>query len=49
MDGSRRRMGGLKNQIQKALDEVKHKTPQERTSNRIEKYGKMGFWEETTV
>lgn len=39
----------LKNQIQKALDEVKHKSPQERTNDRIEKYGKMGFWEETTV
>ncbi len=39
----------LKSQIQKALDEVKHKTPQERTNERIEKYGKMGFWEETTV
>ncbi|MEI6265068.1 MAG: acetyl-CoA carboxylase carboxyltransferase subunit alpha [Sphingobacteriia bacterium] len=39
----------LKSHIQKALDEVKHKTPQERTNDRIEKYGKMGFWEETTV
>ncbi len=39
----------LKSQIQKALDEVKHKTPQERTNERIEKYGKMGFWEETTA
>ncbi len=39
----------LKIQIQKALDEVKHKSPQERTNDRIEKYGKMGFWEETTV
>ncbi|TAH08734.1 MAG: acetyl-CoA carboxylase carboxyltransferase subunit alpha [Sphingobacteriia bacterium] len=39
----------LKSQIQKALDEVKHKTPQERTNDRIAKYGKMGFWEETTA
>ncbi len=39
----------LKVHIQKAIDEVKHKTPQERINDRIEKYGNMGFWEETTA
>jgi acetyl-CoA carboxylase carboxyl transferase subunit alpha len=36
----------LKSNILKALNEVKHKTPAERVNDRIEKYGKMGFWEE---
>ena len=39
----------LKSYITKALAELKHKTPQERVNDRIEKYGKMGFWEEATV
>jgi acetyl-CoA carboxylase carboxyl transferase subunit alpha len=36
----------LKLQIRKALDEVRHKEPKQRVKDRIEKYGKMGFWEE---
>lgn len=36
----------LKNCIVKSLQELKHKTPAERINDRIEKYGKMGFWEE---
>lgn len=36
----------LKAQIRKALDEVRHKDPKQRVKDRIEKYGKMGFWEE---
>ncbi|MDP1842663.1 MAG: acetyl-CoA carboxylase carboxyltransferase subunit alpha [Sediminibacterium sp.] len=36
----------LKSYIVKALNEVKHKAPAERINDRIEKYGKMGFWEE---
>ncbi len=36
----------LKSSIKKALEEVKHKASAERTNDRIEKYGKMGFWEE---
>ncbi|KAF0235508.1 MAG: acetyl-CoA carboxylase carboxyl transferase subunit alpha [Chitinophagaceae bacterium] len=36
----------LKSYILKALNEVKHKAPAERINDRIEKYGKMGFWEE---
>jgi len=39
----------LKTYITKALGELKHKTPKERVNDRIEKYGKMGFWEEVTV
>ncbi len=37
----------LKEQIKKALDETRHKDPKQRVKDRIEKYGKMGFWEET--
>ena len=36
----------LKKQIIKALDEVKDIDPAKRVENRIEKYSKMGFWEE---
>ena len=36
----------LKKQIIKALDEVKDIAPATRVANRIEKYSKMGFWEE---
>lgn len=39
----------LKDKIMKALDEVKHKDPKQRVKDRIEKYGKMGFWEEKAV
>ncbi len=39
----------LKNCIKKALEEVKHKDPSQRICDRIEKYGKMGFWEENGV
>jgi acetyl-CoA carboxylase carboxyl transferase subunit alpha len=37
----------LKTQIKKALAEVKNFQPTERINQRIEKFGKMGFWEET--
>lgn len=36
----------LKSYIQKALKEVAPKDPTQRMNDRIEKYGKMGFWEE---
>ena len=36
----------LKKQIIKALDEVKDIDPAKRVENRIEKYSKMGFWDE---
>lgn len=36
----------LKNSIKKALDEVKNIDADKRISQRIEKYGNMGFWEE---
>lgn len=39
----------LKDQIVKALQEVKYKNPNDRINERIEKYGKMGFWEEVTA
>ncbi|MFZ8305227.1 acetyl-CoA carboxylase carboxyl transferase subunit alpha, partial [Staphylococcus aureus] len=39
----------LKEHIVKALHEVKHKDPNDRINERIEKYGKMGFWEEVTA
>ncbi len=35
----------LKTQILKSLQEVKQFDPKQRTDYRIEKYGKMGFWE----
>lgn len=37
----------LKSYIIKALADVKNTDPSQRVNNRIEKYGKMGFWEET--
>jgi acetyl-CoA carboxylase carboxyl transferase subunit alpha len=33
----------------KAIEELRYKTPEERINDRIEKYGKMGFWEEASV
>jgi len=38
----------LKTQIQKALKEMEAKDIEQRVNDRIEKYGKMGFWEEFT-
>ena len=37
----------LKSHIMKSLRELKSKDPEQRVNDRIEKYGKMGFWEET--
>jgi acetyl-CoA carboxylase carboxyl transferase subunit alpha len=37
----------LKENIIKSLQSVKNESPKERINNRIEKYGKMGFWEES--
>jgi acetyl-CoA carboxylase carboxyl transferase subunit alpha len=39
----------LKCQILKNLKEIEQKTPEQRINDRIEKYGKMGFWEEEQV
>lgn len=39
----------LKGCIQKALAEFKTKEPAERVNERIDKYCKMGFWEESTI
>lgn len=36
----------LKERIKNKLTELKQKSPEERIQTRIEKYGKMGFWEE---
>ena len=36
----------LKKYIIKNLKEIEQKKPSERINDRIEKYGKMGFWEE---
>ncbi len=36
----------LKGRILKTLEELKPIDPQQRVNNRIEKFGKMGFWEE---
>ena len=36
----------LKSYILKAINEFKNILPEERTQNRIAKFGKMGFWEE---
>jgi acetyl-CoA carboxylase carboxyl transferase subunit alpha len=36
----------LKNYLIPVLHELKQATPEERTNTRIEKFGKMGFWEE---
>jgi len=37
----------LKSYIVRSLQELKSKDPEQRVNDRIEKYGKMGFWEET--
>ncbi len=37
----------LKTYLIKSIDELTPLSASERTNNRIEKYGKMGFWEET--
>ena len=39
----------LKSCIKKALAEFKTKNPTERVNDRINKYCKMGFWEESTI
>ena len=39
----------LKGCIQKALSEFKTKEPADRVNERINKYCKMGFWEESTI
>lgn len=39
----------LKSYILTALKEVSSKDPAQRVNDRIEKYGKMGFWEEKTA
>jgi acetyl-CoA carboxylase carboxyl transferase subunit alpha len=36
----------LKDHLVKVLQELKHQSPEERVNQRIEKFGKMGFWEE---
>ncbi len=36
----------LKESLLKALDEIKQVPPDERVANRIEKFNKMGFWDE---
>ena len=36
----------LKQHLLKVLAEIKDVAPQQRLNNRIEKFGKMGFWEE---
>lgn len=39
----------LKNYLIPAIQELKQKTPAQRVEDRIEKFGKMGFWEESAV
>lgn len=39
----------LKSYIIKSLQEIKQKNPQQRINDRIEKYGKMGFWTEAPL
>ena len=39
----------LKTCIEKNLNELRNIDPQKRVNNRIDKYGKMGFWEELNV
>ncbi|SKA08041.1 acetyl-CoA carboxylase carboxyltransferase subunit alpha [Sediminibacterium ginsengisoli] len=39
----------LKSYLVKNLQEIKNKTPEQRVNERIEKYGHMGFWEETAM
>lgn len=36
----------LKNYLVPVIRELKQQTPEQRVNNRIEKFGKMGFWEE---
>jgi acetyl-CoA carboxylase carboxyl transferase subunit alpha len=36
----------VKNYIKPVLQELKQVSPEERIKQRIEKFGKMGFWEE---
>ena len=36
----------LKSYLKPVLQELKKQSPEERVNNRIEKFGKMGFWEE---
>jgi acetyl-CoA carboxylase carboxyl transferase subunit alpha len=36
----------LKNHLLPIIKELKQQTPEERTQNRIKKFGNMGFWEE---
>jgi len=38
----------LKNHLKPVLKELKQLTPEERINQRIEKFGKMGFWEEVS-
>ncbi|MBX2939396.1 MAG: acetyl-CoA carboxylase carboxyl transferase subunit alpha, partial [Ferruginibacter sp.] len=37
----------LKNYLVPALEELEKQNPDERVKNRIDKFGKMGFWEES--
>jgi acetyl-CoA carboxylase carboxyl transferase subunit alpha len=39
----------LKNFLKPVLKELKQMTPEERVNQRIVKFGKMGFWEESTL
>jgi acetyl-CoA carboxylase carboxyl transferase subunit alpha len=39
----------LKNYLVPALEELEKKDPEVRVKNRIEKFGKMGFWEESNA
>ncbi|HML57865.1 MAG TPA: acetyl-CoA carboxylase carboxyltransferase subunit alpha [Ferruginibacter sp.] len=39
----------LKNYLVPALEELEKQDPEERVKNRIEKFGKMGFWEESNA
>lgn len=39
----------LKNYLVPALEELENQDPEERVKNRIEKFGKMGFWEESNA
>ena len=36
----------LRNYLVPVLQELKRKSPEQRSNERIEKFGKMGFWEE---
>ena len=39
----------LKSYILKSLKEIEAKDPVQRVNDRIEKYGKMGFWSEKAI